>query len=410
MESDRLAKILVPTLAILVLLTSLGQISAVTLLAIMVVVLAGAYWALPHERRIEESARDESVDTAVAAAILDALPDPVVLLDRNRKVIAANDSATKTLGERLRDRDLSQSLRHPEALDAVGEVLAGADYRSISITLPAPVPKSYELHIVGLDLKSKNSPRAILVLHDVTATRAAEQMRADFVANVSHELRSPLSSLLGFIETLKGAAKDDQRARERFLDIMEDEAGRMSRLIRDLLSLSRVESEEHVLPAGRVDVSQMLRQVNDALSIRAKGRNVNILLDISEGLPPVPGDADELQEVFHNLVDNAIKYGRADGVVRISVDEIDRIPDLGGAGIRINISDEGDGIEPEHLPRLTERFYRIDKGRSREMGGTGLGLAIVKHIISRHRGRLMIDSAIGVGTTFSIFLPRVNTD
>jgi len=408
MESDRLAKILIPTLAVLVVLTALDQISAIALLAVMAVVSSAALWALSRARPAEESSFEEPVDTAVAAAILNALPDPVVLLDAKRMVVACNQSATDTLGERLRDNDLSQSLRHPEALDAVGEVLAGADHRSILIELPVPVPRSYELHIVGLSLKSKGSPKAILVLHDITSAKAAEQMRADFVANVSHELRSPLSSLHGFIETLKGAAREDEHARERFLDIMEDEAGRMSRLIRDLLSLSRVEAEEHMLPEGRVDIGQILKQVSDTLSIRAKEKSVGISLSLANDLPPVPGDADELQEVFHNLVDNAIKYGREEGTVRITVDAVERIPDIGGPGFRIDIGDEGDGIEAEHLPRLTERFYRIDKGRSREMGGTGLGLAIVKHIVSRHRGRLMIDSSVGVGTTFSVFLPRLD--
>ncbi|MHA1598983.1 MAG: ATP-binding protein [Alphaproteobacteria bacterium] len=405
MATDRLAKILVPALVVLAMLTALDQTSAVAMLAVFAVVSAGVFWALPPVRPTEQSTRDASVDAAVAAAILNALPDPVILLGGNRKVVACNSAATDTLGNRLKDHDLSHSLRNPQALEAVGKVLAGADHRSILISLSVPVLKYYELHIVGLGLKAKDSPRAILVLHDVTSAKAAEQMRADFVANVSHELRSPLSSLLGFIETLKGAAREDEQAREKFLDIMEDEAGRMSRLIRDLLSLSRVEAEEHMLPEGRVDIAKMLKQVSDTLSIRAREKSVSISLNMDDDLPPVSGDADELQEVFHNLVDNAIKYGRSEGTVRITADSVERIPDVGGAGIRIDISDNGDGIDSEHLPRLTERFYRIDKGRSREMGGTGLGLAIVKHIVSRHRGRLVIDSSIGVGTTFSVFLP-----
>jgi len=405
METDRLAKILVPTLIVLALLAAIGQISALSVLAIFAAVAASTVWALGRGDAVIEKASEKAVDTTVAAAILDALQDPVVLLDGKRTVVACNRAAVDALGERLKDRDLSQSLRHPKALEAVAAVLGGAPSESIRITLPVPVPRTYDLHAASLPLQSKNSPSAIIVLHDVTPSVQAEQMRADFVANISHELRSPLSSLIGFIETLKGAAKDDAEARARFLGIMEEESLRMSRLISDLLSLSKIEAEEHIQPKGHVDIAGIARRALDVFAKRAEEDEKTIALTIDDGLAPITGDADELLEVLHNLIDNAIKYARPATQVVVSVARIGRIPEIGGPGIRVSVADRGDGITPELLPRLTERFFRVDKGRSRTKGGTGLGLAIVKHIVKRHRGHLQIDSAVGEGSTFSVYLP-----
>ena len=246
---------------------------------------------------------------------------------------------------------------------------------------------------------------ALMVFHDVSSETMAEQMRQDFVANVSHELRSPIASLIGFIETLQGPAKEDAEARDRFLGIMGDEAQRMARMIDDLLSLSRVEASERMRPQEQVNIAELLSMTRELLLSRAKENAMELVFDIAPDLPVIAGDRDELMEVFQNLMDNAIKYGQDETFVKISAVQVDRIPEIGGAGIAVAVENEGEGIAPDQLPRLTERFYRVDKGRSREMGGTGLGLAIVKHIISRHRGRFNIESTVGKGATFTVYLP-----
>ena len=233
-------------------------------------------------------------------------------------------------------------------------------------------------------------------MHDMTATRNAEQMRSDFVANVSHELRSPLSSLVGFIETLRGAARDDEAARDRFLDIM-DESKWMARLIDDLLSLSKVEANEHILPEGKVDIGELIADVSKTLFTRAAERQIKIDLSTTGSPLFVPGDRDELTEVFHNLIDNAVKYCPDQTRVRIGIEEVTRIPEIGGAGIVISVADEGDGIPAEHLPRLGEIIGLTKDVRVR---WAGLSLAIVKHIVNRHRGRLSVNSTIGAGTVF----------
>ena len=238
---------------------------------------------------------------------------------------------------------------------------------------------------------------AILTLHDITGLKRAEQMRADFIANAGHELKTPLATLIGFIETLLGPARDDAAARERFLGIMQGQATRMARLVDDLLSLSRIELNEHVAPTARVALPPLVEHIAAAHELRAGERGIRLVLSLPADLPEVLGDADELAQVFQNLLDNAIKYGRPDTQVSVAAE-------AGGGFVRVAVIDQGEGIASDQLPRLTERFYRVDTARSRELGGTGLGLAIVKHILNRHRGRLEIDSALGVGSTFTVWL------
>jgi two-component system phosphate regulon sensor histidine kinase PhoR len=234
-------------------------------------------------------------------------------------------------------------------------------------------------------------------MHDVTALRRAEQMRADFVANVSHELRTPLTSLVGFIETLRGPAKDDTAAQARFLDLMETQSTRMTRIVNDLLSLSRIEMNEHTPPSDAVDLKQTIATVADLLAPQSRARNVGVELALDALILPVMGQADELAQLFQNLIENAIKYGRDGSNVRVEATIQDDTA-------RISVIDQGEGIAREHISRLTERFYRVDTARSRELGGTGLGLAIVKHIANRHRGELTIQSEPGVGSTFTVTL------
>lgn len=341
----------------------------------------------------------------VETGILDSFPDPVVVVSRERAVVAANRAAREILAQNYLGRDLAVSLRHPEVLSSVDHVLRSGEGEEGEITLPGAVPRTFSLSVSPIPPDDGADAEAVLLFRDVTAARRSEQMRADFVANVSHELRSPLSALLGFIETLKGPARNDEAARSRFLDIMQAEATRMTHLIDDLLSLSRVEINEHVQPRGRTEVVPILRSIAVAVANRAGGQAARIEVEAAPEVPLVTGDADELRQVFQNLVDNAVKYGRAGAPVRVSVRPVPRVPQVGGAGVAIAVADQGDGIPAEEIPRLTERFYRVDKGRSRSVGGTGLGLAIVKHIVSRHRGHLQIDSTPGVGSTFTVTLP-----
>ena len=243
------------------------------------------------------------------------------------------------------------------------------------------------------------------VFEDITDLEQSSQIRRDFVANVSHELRTPLTALLGFIETLRGAARDDPAARERFLGIMEREAGRMNRLVRDLLHLSRVEGEERVRPTETVDVSALISMAVMALKPLADAASVRVQITGETGPIRVPADPDQLTQVFHNLIENAIKYGASGKLVNIVITRDPREESLRAPAVRIEVIDQGDGIEQVHLPRLTERFYRVDSHRSREKGGTGLGLAIVKHIVNRHRGRFRIESELGKGSVFTVILP-----
>ncbi|HOT83586.1 MAG TPA: ATP-binding protein, partial [Candidatus Defluviicoccus seviourii] len=339
--------------------------------------------------------------------LLDHLPDPVILVNRGREITAVNRMAREIVGVGEVGRDLALSMRHPRVLAAVEAVMTGASTVSEEITLAAPTPRTFTLHAARLDgagAHSQAAAAAVLVLRDETRAKRAEQTRADFVANASHELRSPLSALIGFIETLLGPASDDAHARERFLGLMRAEAMRMARLVDDLMSLSRVEINEHVPPKDAVAIGAILQSVADTLSVRAEDKGMTIALDIDANLPFVLGDGDQLTQVFHNLVDNAVKYARTGTVVRLAAKRTERGAG-GGQGVSVADIDAGDGIAAIHLPRLTERFYRADAGRSRRLGGTGLGLAIVKHIVNRHRGTLSIESKRGVGSTFTVVLP-----
>jgi two-component system phosphate regulon sensor histidine kinase PhoR len=281
--------------------------------------------------------------------------------------------------------------------------------RVVDLTLTAPIERQLQARFARIDRPSlDDNAVAVLTLHDITQLKRAEQMRADFIANASHELRTPLTTLTGFIETLRGPAREDAEARERFLAIMHEQAARMIRLVEDLLSLSRIELNEHVMPQGRVALGPLLRHLADTLELRAGEHGMGIQLDLPPDLPEVLGDRDELAQVFQNLVDNGIKYGRAGSDITVVAATGDRPSYSGDSGgspfVSVAVRDCGEGIAREHLPRLTERFYRVDTARSREMGGTGLGLAIVKHILNRHRGFLDIQSTPGTGSVFTVFL------
>lgn len=329
--------------------------------------------------------------------LIDMLPDPVLLIASDRRVIGANRSACELAGIDLKGHDLASGLRKPELLAAVDDVLAGAEGRSIEIAFPVPVERHFAVRVEPLGEDSPDA--AVAVFHELTALEQTERMRTEFVANVSHELKTPLASLLGYIETLQGPAREDAEAQVRFLAIMDEQARRMARLVEDLLSLSRIEMVEHTRPTETVSVDGLLSEVARLLEPQAAKRKVIIALEVAGDLPPLTADREQLAEVFENLIGNAIRYGREGGGVCVTAS-----PEPVGH-ITVAVTDEGDGIPAEHIPRLTERFYRVDPARSRERGGTGLGLAIVKHIVSRHHGRLAIESEPGRGSRFSVVLP-----
>ena len=342
--------------------------------------------------------------------VLDCVPTPVIVVDSKRRVIHANRAALDLLGDAASGRDLALSLRHPDVLDGIDMVLGGATEKSGEITLPVPVARNLSFRVERLQAAPlPDGSVAAVVLHDVTSARKAEEMRADFVANVSHELRSPLTALIGFIETLRGPASDDIGARVRFLDIMHRESQRMARLIEDLLSLSQVEINEHVQPRRAVDVIPVLQSVIEVLEPQALQRGIDLVVKPTDGPTTVIADADQLNQVFRNLIENALKYGGDNHVVSINVNRVERIPGTARSGISVAVSDQGPGIPKELIPRLTERFFRVDKARSSDsasgIGSTGLGLAIVKHIVSRHRGHMAVESGLNQGSTFTVFLP-----
>lgn len=358
-----------------------------------------------------ERVRAAEGQLAAAEAVIAAVPDPLILLDERRQIVRANAQARALVGAVSGPRDLAAVVRNPAVLEAADAVLRGEPARVVDFTIAVPVERQLRARFARIDRPSLEGAVAVLTLHDITQLKRAEQMRADFIANASHELRTPLTTLIGFIETLRGPAREDAQARDRFLAIMHQQSSRMTRLVEDLLSLSRIELNEHVMPKDRVALRPLLHQVAEALELRAGERGMRILLAVAPDLPAVLGDRDELAQIFQNLIDNAIKYGRTGTEITISAQTVLRSSREGDAGsipfVSIAVRDHGEGIAHEHLPRLTERFYRVDTARSREMGGTGLGLAIVKHILNHHRGFLEIESTPGVGSMFTVFLrPR----
>ncbi|MGB5950149.1 MAG: ATP-binding protein [Parvibaculum sp.] len=349
-------------------------------------------------------------------AILNQLPDPVVVLDGTGRVILTNRAANALIGEAALGKHVATVLRIAPLMTALQGVSRGGEGVAVEYSVPVPVERHYNAIIRPIEIEApgtgpagdplrrrKGSP-VLLLLRDITEMRRVEAMRVDFIANASHELKTPLASLSGFIETLKGHAKDDPEAQARFLDIMADQAGRMRRLIEGLLSLSRIELREHMRPVNVVDLHGVVNDVVDGLTPLAEKSGVEIAVSAPEGLPSVRGDRDELVQVVQNLVDNALRYGRSGKRIEIALAPDSR---AGKPAVRLSVRDFGPGIAREDLPRLTERFYRVEATAGRVSGGTGLGLAIVKHIVNRHEGTLAIDSELGVGSVFTVTLPAI---
>ena len=373
---------------------------------------AGALGALTARIRVLLERRDSEIDAlrAEAGRLLDALPDPLLLLARDRRVLRLNGAGRRLFGEEAGGRDLSHVLRDPALAAAVDGVLRDGAPRAEEIAFAVEqVARVYAVDIAPLPAVGHGGPAVMVALRDVTAVRRTERMRVDFVANASHEIRSPLATLIGGIETLRGPARDDPEARDRFLTMMHDQGRRMARLVGDLLSLSRIELEEHARPTGEVDIGGLLRRIRASLAPEAEERAMTLEVAVPADLPEVRGSESELEQVGYNLISNAIKYGRRGSRVSVVTRRHDTPPPklrmASGAVVSVTVSDRGQGIAPRHLPRLTERFYRADTARSRELGGTGLGLAIVKHILNHHRGELEIASRLGEGSSFTVWLP-----
>jgi two-component system phosphate regulon sensor histidine kinase PhoR len=328
--------------------------------------------------------------------LVEAIDDPILCIDSRRRVRLANNAARRLLGAHVEGEDVRVAIRHPAAAIAISG--GQAQEERVELTGLSTADDRWELRVAPIE------GGAMIRLIDRSATRDAERMRTDFVANASHELRTPLATLLGFIETMEGPAAADATVRARFLTIMRQEAERMTRLVDDLMSLSRIEADKHRPPVETVTLRAATDEVVGTLAqkLADAGRRLEVEQP-ADFQPTVAGQRDQLVQLLHNLIGNAIKYSRPESTIRVGISPAERNM------VRLTVADEGDGIAPEHLPRLTERFYRIDAGRSRAMGGTGLGLAIVKHIVERHRGQLNIASQLGVGTTVTVLLPAVET-
>lgn len=343
--------------------------------------------------------------------VFDTLPDIIFMLDHDLRIVRANSAAHITFGRSLNNVRLDEVVHDSLLFSFIKWVLHDKKGKDVELLLPEPLNRNFVVRIERFPVYSPGGIAVIIVMHDITESKRTEQMFMDFVANASHEIRTPLTSLIGFIETLRTSAKDDPAAQEQFLHIMADQADRMRKLVSDLLSLSKIEMNANTLPTEKITLPSLLDEVAKQVEWHAQERHITIQLDIESELPLVIGDLNELGQVFYNLLSNAIKYGNANSVVKVQARISNVIPKdaINNRGLKkavsVAVCDQGEGIPPEHLPRLTERFYRVDTGRSRKVGGTGLGLAIVKHILKRHQGALTIESTLGEGSIFTVYLP-----
>jgi len=359
---------------------------------------------IESRRRVNRQQRALEVRAITVERVLDAAPEPIFVVDLKGAITHANRSAERAFDDSLVGLQLVDVLRSPELLDAVDNVVEGVEAEAtVDIEFADGDGRSYRAVVGRLDDLGEEGEAAVVSLQNLTAIRKLEAMRADFVANASHELRTPLATLIGFIVTMQGVGRDDAKARERFLAIMAEQAGRMQRVVEDLLSLSKIELEEFSPPGLTDRPGDVLSAVADQLAPVAAAADVKVAFDVPPDLPASAGGPELLQQVFRNLLENAIKYGGEGSTVRVEAETL-------ANGLRVSFIDEGEGVPAEHIPRLTERFYRVDVARSRTLGGTGLGLAIVKHILIRCHGRLNIESEVGEGSNFSVFLPSPRVD
>ncbi|HEX2146436.1 MAG TPA: phosphate regulon sensor histidine kinase PhoR [Pseudorhizobium sp.] len=352
----------------------------------------------PRSSAVAAEERQQQDPLIQIGATLNALDTAALVLDPRANVLFQNEASDRLFGPLPLGVHLSTRVRSPAVLDIVHETLATGKPNQIEHAERLPSQQVFSVRVLPIGLRAgvSGGPLYLLCFRDISELRRLDRMRSDFVANASHELRTPLASLRGFIETLQGPAKSDPKAQERFLSIMLDQSTRMSRLVDDLLSLSRLELKANVAPEGRVDLVPLLSHVRDALLPLAEDLGVEITLHLPPAPVEVTGDRDELVQVFENLMENACKYGQEGKRVDVYLTSADPGP------VEVAIEDHGPGIPSEHVPRLTERFYRVSVADSRSKKGTGLGLAIVKHILTRHRARLIVSSEVGKGSRFTV--------
>ena len=367
--------------------------------------------ALNRLQQSWENKRQEMETVITEREILvDTLPDILIMTNDNKMIVRTNRAARNIFGQNLAHRHLRDIIPNETLMNAIAAVIEDLHGQEVEFHLGEPFMKDFQAIIERFPIPSEGGISIVITLTDITQQKRIQRMRADFVANASHEIRTPLASIIGFIETLRGPAKDDEGAREEFLKVMADQAERMSKLVNDLLSLSKVEMNVNAAPISKVDLLRIIRAEKQHFEWACKQKNVSVRLKLNDNLPPTKGDDEELAQVVRNLMGNAIKYTNSDTEVIITAKLTSSLPDdplmrnLSRA-IYFSIQDHGEGISKEHIPRLTERFYRVDTARTRKVGGTGLGLAIVKHVLNRHHGVLMIESEVGRGSTFSVYLP-----
>jgi two-component system, OmpR family, phosphate regulon sensor histidine kinase PhoR len=400
---------------------------------LMILAAAASYWTLREARRFVIAPRlgkAEQVGLGELTPLLEALPDPALLVDAERRVVGSNAAARRRMQFEARGQFLTSILRQPDVLDAVQAAVQDGATRAVEYEQPAQTERYTRCYVAPMTWGAERA--AMLVFHDQTARITTERMRADFLANASHELRTPLASLTLLIETLSGPARDNPKDRDRFLAMMQMQAERMRRLIDDLLSLSRIELDEHIPPSDRADLAAVAREVIDTLAGVAHERGVKITLTAPEGEVRVAGERFQLAQVVQNLVDNAVKYSPDGGEVAVEVGVSgDREEVVANAGRRweeagrfnlltpaaanrsyayVRVEDSGPGIERHFLPRLGERFFRVERESGDEKGGTGLGLAIVKHVINRHRGGFLVESQPGRGTAVAAYVESAEED
>ncbi|MEA2975718.1 MAG: two-component system, OmpR family, phosphate regulon sensor histidine kinase PhoR [Alphaproteobacteria bacterium] len=369
-------------------------------------------WSAPPASAAVEVPRSAPAISQSVDSLIGALPIAAIALDRTARVLAFNTAASDIAPALRLGESALIALRTPELIDAIRRAAASGEAQRVEYVERVPLDRWFEVFVTpvqpGVGASADRFDLLLVTFNDLTPLRRVEEMRADFVANASHELRTPLAALSGFIDTLQGPARDDAPARQRFLPIMQAQATRMARLIDDLLSLSRIELNAHLRPQTPIELVPIVGQVADGLETLARDRHVKVLINAPDAPLIVLGDRDELLRVFENLVENALKYGASGKRIEINFtrgETPDGLPEA-----RVAVRDFGPGIAPEHLPRLTERFYRVDVADSRAQGGTGLGLALAKHILNRHRGRLSIASVPGAGATFTVHLPVPRSD
>lgn len=403
MRRKRLTLIAALSLLTLAALHPQAAVAAVVVLAILVLTI---HWpARERSNRTDASLRaaEEIWPDRGMKAVLEALQEPALIVDRELLIRYRNPVSAVSFGNMALADPLSLRFRSPELLAAIEAAIKDSVAKTAILDERRPIERHWVVEILPVPAYQGMQPRFFAVLfHDRTAERRVERMRSDFVANASHELRTPLASLSGFIETLQGPARDDPQARDQFLKIMREQATRMSRLIDDLLSLSRIEMRRHVAPQSRVDLAAALGKVRAQMQPLADDLGLTLEFAQPDEPMPVVGDEDELIQVFANLIENACKYAGDGGRVEISVK---RASERGEPVIDASVRDFGPGIPAEHVPRLTERFYRVDTGASRAKRGTGLGLSIVRNILLRHKSRLIVDSVVGRGSTFTARFP-----